>query len=116
MDVEKELVGASTSLLVLGLLAHEASYGYEIIRRANEASGGMFEWREGTLYPVLHKLEREGLVKGKWQEADSGRRRKYYYITAGGRGALERGARRWATFHEMVMRVVNSSSVGAAAR
>ena len=116
MDMEKELVGASTSLLVLGLLAKEASYGYEIIRRANEVSGGMFEWREGTLYPVLHKLERGGLIKGKWQEADTGRKRKYYYITAGGRGALGRGARQWATFHGMVMRVVNSSSEGAGAR
>ena len=108
MDTEKELAGASTSLLVLGLLAKEASYGYEIIRRANEVSGGMFEWREGTLYPVLHKLEREGLIKGKWQEAESGRRRKYYYITARGRGALERGTRQWASYHEMVMRVAGA--------
>ena len=114
MDAEKELAGASTSLLVLGLLAREPSYGYEIIRRANDASAGLFEWREGTHYPVLHRLERQGLIKGKWQDADSGRRRKYYYITAGGRGALERGARQWATFHEMVMRVINPSSTAPA--
>ena len=106
MNSEKELVGASTALLVLGVLAKAPSYGYEIVKRVNREADGLFEWQEGTIYPVLHKLEKQELVRTQWQEADTGRRRKYYYITAAGREALSTQAEKWHAFHGLVGRVV----------
>jgi len=108
MKSTKELVGASTGVLVLSVLAKDASYGYRIIRAINEEGEGLFEWQEGTVYPVLHKLEKEGLVRTQWQQADTGRKRKYYYITAKGRDALAEGTLLWQRFHQMVMRVAQA--------
>lgn len=99
---DKELIGAGTELLILNCLAGEPSYGYEILRRANERSGGQFNWQEGTLYPVLHKLEKAGNVRTQWQTADTGRRRKYYYITARGRRLLEEKSRKWMALHDIL--------------
>jgi PadR family transcriptional regulator, regulatory protein PadR len=108
MNNSKELVGASTSLLILGILARAASYGYEIVRRVNEEADGVFTWQEGTVYPVLHKLEKDGHVRAQWQEADTGRRRKYYYITAKGRECLTEGAREWSGFSRLVFRLAEA--------
>jgi len=106
MASQKELVGASTSLLVLGCLARSPSYGYQIVRSINEAADEVFEWQEGTVYPVLHKLEKEGLVRTQWQEAETGRQRKYYYITAKGRAAISEDAKQWKEFHGLVVRML----------
>ncbi len=103
--MNKELVGASTGLLVLGVLSESASYGYEIVKRLNSEADGIFRWQEGTVYPVLHKLEKDKLVRAQWQQADSGRRRKYYYITAEGRAALTERTKEWSAVHEMVLRL-----------
>ncbi len=108
MKSTKELVGASTGVLVLSILAKEANYGYRIIRAINAEGEGIFEWQEGTVYPVLHKLEKEKLVRTQWQQAETGRKRKYYYITAAGRDALSEGTQRWAQFHEMIQRVAQA--------
>lgn len=105
MKPQKELIGASTHLLILSVLARNASYGYEIIKHINDEADGFFTWQEGTVYPLLHKLEKDGLVRTQWQQADTGRKRKYYYITAAGREALESGAREWTLFHGMVTRL-----------
>ena len=105
MNPSKELIGASTSLLVLSVLAREASYGYQIIKHINAEADGMFTWQEGTIYPILHKLEHEGKVRAQWQDADTGRRRKYYYITAQGRAALKTGAKEWSTLHAMLLKL-----------
>ena len=102
MSPNKELIGASTRLLILSILAREANYGYAIIRSINREGEGLFVWQEGTVYPILHKLEKEGHVRTQWQEADTGRKRKYYYITATGRGALAEGTEDWAGFHKMI--------------
>ncbi len=101
----KELVGASTSVLVLSVLAQEASYGYQIIKRINGAADGLFVWQEGTVYPVLHKLEQDGCVRTQWQQAETGRERKYYYITAQGREALSKGKQQWEDFHQLVLQL-----------
>ena len=103
--MNKELVGASTGLLVLGVLAKSASYGYEIVKHLNKEGEGVFLWQEGTLYPVLHKLEKAKLVRTQWQQADTGRRRKYYYITAEGREALAERTKEWNAFSQMVLRL-----------
>ena len=105
MKFNKELVGASTGVLVLSILAKESSYGYQIIKRLNEEADGIFTWQEGTVYPVLHKLEKQKLVRTQWQQADTGRRRKYYYITAKGREALAERSEEWNAFHQMVLRM-----------
>jgi PadR family transcriptional regulator, regulatory protein PadR len=105
MKTNKELVGASTSLMVLGVLAKAPSYGYEIVKRVNGEAGDLFTWQEGTIYPVLHKLEKDGHVRTQWQEADSGRQRKYYYITAKGRELLTEGVREWSGFYKLFLRI-----------
>ena len=105
MKFNKELVGASTGVLVLSLLAREPSYGYQIVKRLNEEAEGLLTWQEGTVYPVLHKLEKERLVRAQWQQADTGRRRKYYYVTARGRDALTERTRQWSAFHQMIARL-----------
>src|SRR5436309_2655668 len=88
MDVSKDLVAASATPLVLAILAEGDSYGYAIIKRVAELSGGHLQWTDGMLYPVLHRLERQGLVAAKRSASDNGRRRKYYPITKAGRTQL----------------------------
>ena len=105
----KELMGASTGVLVLGVLKRGPSYGYEILRQINEQAGGAFTWQEGTVYPVLHKLEGQGLIRSRWQESSEGRRRKYYMLTAAGREALHDGSRQWQLFHELIIRLAGVS-------
>lgn len=95
MQVGKDLVAASAAPLVLGILAEGENYGYAIIQRIGELSGGELEWSEGLLYPLLHRLERLGQVEAAWAPGESGRRRKYYRITALGRAALAEQRRAW---------------------
>lgn len=95
MEISKDLMAASSSLLVLGILAEEDSYGYAILRRVRELSGGRLEWTDGMLYPVLHRLERLGHIDSRWETAESGRRRKYYRITTEGRQQLAAQRQQW---------------------
>jgi PadR family transcriptional regulator PadR len=83
MEINKDLIAASSTPIVLAILAEEDSYGYAILKRVRELSGGRMEWTDGMLYPVLHRLERLGHVEARWEVAESGRRRKYYRITSG---------------------------------
>ncbi|RRD43135.1 PadR family transcriptional regulator [Buchananella hordeovulneris] len=92
MRVSKDLVAAAATPIVLGVLARGEDYGYSILRRIKETSGGVLDWSEGMLYPLLHRLQRQGLVAARWGEGDSGRRRKYYGITTAGRTELHRQA------------------------
>lgn len=91
----KDLVAASATPLVLAILGEGESYGYAIIKRVAELSGGHLQWTDGMLYPVLHRLERQGLVEAKWSEAETGRRRKYYKITDEGRAQLAAQRQQW---------------------
>ncbi|MDP3739315.1 MAG: helix-turn-helix transcriptional regulator [Hyphomonadaceae bacterium] len=95
MDISKDLIAASSTSIVLAILAEEDSYGYAILKRVREASGGHLEWTDGMLYPVLHRLERLGHVKARWEAADSGRRRKYYRITKQGAAQLADERKQW---------------------
>jgi len=95
MDMGKDLVAASATPLVLAILGESESYGYAIIKRVAELSGGHLQWTDGMLYPVLHRLERQGLVEAKWSEAETGRRRKYYKITSEGRAQLAAQRQQW---------------------
>ena len=95
MDINKDLIAASSTPIVLAILAEGDSYGYAILKRVRELSGGRMEWTDGMLYPVLHRLERLGLVEARWQVAETGRRRKYYRITPRGRAQLTEERRQW---------------------
>ena len=99
---------ASATPLVLAILAEGESYGYAIIKRVGELSHGHVQWTDGMLYPVLHRLERNGLVAAKWGSSESGRRRKYYHLTKEGRAQLAAERKRWqivdATLHRVWMK------------
>jgi len=95
MDFSKDLMAASSTPLVLAILAEEDSYGYAILKRVRELSRGHMQWTDGMLYPVLHRLERLGHIEARWEVADSGRRRKYYRITSSGRDQLAVEREQW---------------------
>jgi PadR family transcriptional regulator, regulatory protein PadR len=95
MEINKDLIAASSTPIVLAILAEADSYGYAILQRVRELSGGRMEWTDGMLYPVLHRLERLGYVEARWVVAETGRRRKYYRITAEGRAQLAEERRQW---------------------
>ena len=105
MDLGKDLVAASATPLVLAILAEGENYGYAIIKRVSELSGGHLQWTDGMLYPVLHRLERHGLVASKWGSSESGRRRKYYRLTKEGRTQLEAERKRWQIVDETLHRI-----------
>jgi DNA-binding PadR family transcriptional regulator len=95
MEISKDLMAASSTPIVLAIVAEADSYGYAILQRVRELSGGHIEWTDGMLYPVLHRLERLGLVDARWEVAETGRRRKYYRITPAGRAQLAEERRQW---------------------
>ena len=95
MDINKDLVAASATPLVLAILAEGDSYGYAILKRVNELSGGDLQWTDGMLYPVLHRLERQGHIRGKWDTSETGRKRKYYHLTAQGKAQLADQRQQW---------------------
>ena len=95
LKLEKELVAASSVPLVLSILSEGDSYGYAIIQRVKELSGGKIEWTDGMLYPVLHWLEDQSLVRSRWTKSEAGRRRKYYSLRPEGRQALRKQKDQW---------------------
>ena len=95
MQINKDLIAASSTPIVLAILAEQDSYGYAILQRVRELSGGRIEWTDGMLYPVLHRLERLGHVEARLEVAESGRRRKYYRITSRGLAQLAEERRQW---------------------
>lgn len=97
MHIDKDLVAASATPLVLAILAEGESYGYAILKRVRELSGGELEWTDGMLYPLLHRLRRLGYVTTEWRIPPEGRRRRYYAITDDGCAALAEQQRQWAT-------------------
>ncbi len=95
MIVSRELVGASVQPIILSILNQQDSYGYAIIKKVKRYSFGALEWKDGSLYPVLHRMEDEGLIESYWQETETGRRRKYYRIKDAGHSQLEIEKRQW---------------------
>jgi PadR family transcriptional regulator, regulatory protein PadR len=95
VEIDKDLVAASATPLVLAILAGGESYGYAILKRVRELSEGELEWTDGMLYPLLHRLHRLGYVTTEWRTPPEGRRRKYYAITGAGQAALAQHRRQW---------------------
>lgn len=111
MDSQSELVRGTVTPIILALLAERAMYGYEMVKLVNARSGGLLEWKEGTLYPTLHRLEGEGLLKAEWSEnPQTGKQRKYYRITGRGRRELSKRAAAWHEFSAAVSTLLGGAS------
>jgi DNA-binding PadR family transcriptional regulator len=110
MHITKDLVAASATPLVLGILAQEESYGYAILKQVSELSSGQLEWSDGLLYPLLHRLERLGSVESYWRAPDGVRRRKYYRITEQGRAELAEQRRQWGAVVDALCGIWSAAS------
>ena len=106
MKADKNLLSGSTTLLILSLLSTEDKYGYEMIAELEEKSDHTFTLKEGTLYPILHGLEKEGAVKSYEKEAPTGRKRRYDHVTKQGLNLLDEKKEEWHTFSAAVNAIV----------
>lgn len=100
--MRKELVAASAEPLILSLLEQGESYGYAIIQDIKARSKDEIQWTDGMLYPVLHRMERNGWVKSKWVENENGRKRKYYSINKSGKQVLAEQREHWMAVHSVL--------------
>ena len=107
--MDTELLKGTLSLLILSLLSRKAMYGYEIAATVHRDTDGAFQWREGSLYPSLHKLEQTGLITGEWEEKETGRKRRYYHITKSGRAALMEKEQSWQELGKAVNSILEKS-------
>ena len=103
MSPGRDLRKGSVEILILTLLQEQPMYGYQLAKELRQRSKGYFEFKEGTLYPALHRMENEGLVRGEWQVVEQGPSRKYYHLTQEGREQLTRSRRDWTTFAEQLL-------------
>lgn len=101
----RELTAATARPAVLAILARQESYGYEIIQKVRDLSDGEIEWAEGALYPLLHRLEREGLIESFPRMAESGRERKYYRLKTAGKKQLAIERKQWAAAGDLLTRL-----------
>jgi PadR family transcriptional regulator, regulatory protein PadR len=106
MKINKELLKGSTATLVLSLLNSRPMYGYEIIKVMDTKSNGVFNFKEGTLYPILHSLEADDIIEAYWSDSEEGRKRKYYKITDKGRLHMEEKKEEWSVFSKTVNNVL----------
>lgn len=102
-----DLRTGSTAVMVLRLLADRPMYGYQIVKELQTRSEGYFDLEQGTLYPTLHRLEKDGLVSSKWEVVEEGPSRKYYYITSEGRDELEKSVQQWTDFSRHLLKLLN---------
>ena len=109
MKISKELLKGSTKMLILEMVKDENRYGYQMIKKLKEKSNNVFEFKEGTLYPILHSLEEEGLISSYWDDT-TGKKRKYYAITTKGKKSLKEKNEEWKIFSESVNRVIGGVS------
>ncbi len=98
MPKRRELMQGNINSLLLSLIGQQPMYGYQTLKELERRSQGYFKFKEGTLYPALHRLEKAGLISGKWQMLPSGRQRRYYYITDRGHQLLVAKRSQWQDF------------------
>lgn len=108
--ISKNLTTASTKPIILGILSHGNSYGYLIIKKVKELSGGKINYSDGMLYPVLHRLEKEGLIKSNWVMENDTKPRKYYEITDKGKKALIVEKEQWLQAHAVLTGIWDANS------
>ena len=107
--ISRELKAASSKPVILSILAKGDSYGYQILQDILELSDGEWEWSEAMLYPVLHRLNSEGLIQSRWEVQENGRKRKYYGLTELGRESLVEEQARWMNVHNVLIQLWNSN-------
>ena len=107
--MDTELLKGTLSLVILSLVNRRPMYGYEIAATVHDTTNGTFNWREGSLYPNLHKLEADGQIVGRWEEKQTGRKRRYYHITQKGRTALAEKVRSWNDLCRGVKHILEQS-------
>ena len=107
--MDTELLKGTLSLLILSLVSRKAMYGYEIAATVHRDTDGTFTWREGSLYPSLHKMEADGLIVGEWEEKETGRKRRYYHITEAGQAALAEKQQSWMELCRAVNAILEKS-------
>ncbi len=110
MAQRRELIKGSFDSLILCLIDQQPMYGYQIIKELEKRSQGYFRFKEGTLYPALHRLEKAGLIEGKWQTLPSGRQRRYYHITEKGLHSLETKRSQWLDFLTAMNLIIRPAS------
>jgi PadR family transcriptional regulator PadR len=108
--ISKALVAASTKPVILSILAGGERYGYQIIQHVIDLSGGTLEWSEGMLYPVLHRMEKDGIIRSQWRISENGRKRKYYYLTESGKTELEKDRKEWTSINILLAKLWNPLS------
>jgi PadR family transcriptional regulator len=106
--IDRELRRGSLELAILHLLSGGEAYGYEIVSKLTARTNGALEITDGTLYPVLYRLERAGFVTVRWETAGRGVPRKYYDLTPSGRDELARLTREWTTFAKAMADLLSS--------
>jgi PadR family transcriptional regulator PadR len=111
MELTQEMIKGTVVPVALKLLAERPMYGYELIKVVNERTHNALQWKEGTLYPCLHRLESDGLVRGDWGAAENGRQRKYYHITRKGLSALAKNSQEWAALSTAVNAILLAPSI-----
>jgi DNA-binding PadR family transcriptional regulator len=112
MASKHNLLKGSSNSLLLCLLEQQPMYGYQIVKELEARSQGYFKFKEGTLYPSLHRLENSGLITGKWQMLPNGRQRRYYSITAKGITRLAQEKIRWHDFLNAVNQIIQKEPSG----
>ena len=110
MKSKRNLRRGSARVLILSLLQEQPMYGYQLSKDLRRRSKGYFEFKEGTLYPALHRLEKEGLLRSRWQVVEEGPSRKYYHLTDKGRKELDRLQRDWATYAQRLLALLGAPS------
>ncbi|MCR6544890.1 PadR family transcriptional regulator [Dehalobacterium formicoaceticum] len=106
MSVNQEMLRGSTAVLVLSMLDREPMYGYQMIKEIEQESGGIFLFKEGTLYPILHALESKGMIESYWLGKEGGRKRKYYQLTTKGKAHLKEQQQEWVRFRGAVDKIL----------
>jgi len=103
--ISKDLVAASAKPMILSILSTGESYGYEIIQQIKKLSNGEISWKDGMLYPVLHRLENQGLIEAEWRKTENGKKRKYYRLKQEGSKVLETEKNQWMLVHSTMLKL-----------
>ncbi len=94
-SITKDLIGATATPIILSILSESDNYGYEIVQRVKDISNGEIKWKEASIYPVLKKLENNGMIKSYWKTMDNQRPRKYYTLLSEGKEQLNQNIHEW---------------------
>ena len=110
MNYQRELLKGNTEPLLLHIIARQPTYGYKVIKELEERSNGYFQFREGTLYPALHRLEKDKLITSSWHKLPSGQKRRYYTITKKGQQSLANRLSAWQNFSTAIKAIIQPES------